>query len=465
MNNRLLSILLFGLGLFCACKKNSFITSPGAQVSFSSDTLYFDTVFTSAGSITQQVKIYNQNNQKINLSQIQLMGGSGSAFKININGAAVSQTTNVEIDANDSIYIFVSVYVNPTAANLPFIVQDSILVSFNGNQKFIQLQAYGQNANFLQNMEIIGQATWSAKLPYVITGGILVDSGATLTIQAGCKIYLHQNAAFIVNGSLQIQGQPVDSARVYFQGDRLDLPYANYPGSWPGIFFNASSRDNLLSAVVISNAYQGVIASGPSPDNQPKLTLDECILNNIYDAGILATQSSITARNCLVSNCGRNIVLTYGGNYSFTYCTVASYSNMYISHSQPVLALDDSIASGNGSSSNLNASFLNCIYWGADGTVTDEVAAYPQNGPVFNVTFNNSLWKLTNIPPVSYNNMLNVDPLFDSVNTQTGYYDFHLQPASPAAGYGALVPSIPYDLDGNPRSVGNKTSLGCYQVQ
>jgi hypothetical protein len=465
MINRLLLFISISICFLFACKKNSFITNPGAQVGFSTDTLYFDTVFTSTGSITQQLKIYNQNNQKINLSEIQLMGGSGSAFKININGDPVSQESNIEIDAGDSIYLFVSVYINPTAANLPFILQDSILVSFNGNQKYIQLQAYGQNANFLQNKEITGQISWPNKLPYVITGGILIDSGATLTIQPGCKIYIHQNAPFIINGSLQVQGQPTDSTRVYFLGDRLDYPYASYPGSWPGIFFNGSSRDNLLSSAVISNAYQGIIVTGPSTDNEPKLTLDECIINNIYDAGILATQSSITARNCLVSNCGRNIVLTYGGNYAFTYCTAASYSNNYITHLLPVLTMDDSISGSNSQSSNLNAAFLNCIFWGADGTVVDEVVASPVIGPVFNAGFNNSLWKVTDIPPVTFLNMLDTDPLFDSVNNQSLYYDFHLQPASPAANYGILVPSILFDLDGNPRSVGNKTSLGCYQLQ
>jgi len=292
-----------------------------------------------------------------------------------------------------------------------------------------------------------------------------VDSGATLTIQPGCKIYLHQNAPFIINGTLLVQGQPGDSTRVYFQGDRLDLPYSGYPGSWPGIFFNGSSKDNLISSAVINNAYQGIIVTGASPDNQPKLILDECIINNIYDAGILAIQSSLSARNCLVSNCGRNIVLTNGGNYGFAYCTVAGYSNNYISHLQPVLAMDDSIPINNTQSSNLSAGFLNCIFWGAGGTVVDEVVATTVSGPAFRASFNNCLWKVTDIPLVTFLNMLDSDPLFDSVNNQSLYYDFHLQPASPAANYGALVPSITFDLDGNPRSVGNKTSLGCYQLQ
>jgi hypothetical protein len=461
MNKLLLLILSITTIFIFACKKNSFITSRDAQINFSADTIYFDTVFTATGSITQQVKIINQNNQKINLTDVKLMGGAFSVFKINIDGAAVTEANNIEIDANDSIYVFVSVYINPSTANLAFILQDSIQVSFNGNQQYIQLQAYGQNANFLNNKEISTNTIWSNNLPYVILGGLQVDSNTTLTIQQGCKIYLHANAPFIVNGSLQVQGQQYDSTRIYFSGDRLDVPYNGYPGSWPGIIFNPGCKNNLLEFAVINNAYQGIITTGLSVNTNPKITLNECIINNVYDAGILATQSDIQARNCLVSNCGRNIVISDGGNYSFTNCTVASYSNNYISHTQPVLNITDYLA-GNNSPSALTASFVNCIFWGDNGTVTDEVVVSEQGTPA--ISFANCLWKVTDIPSSTNTNMLNSDPMFDSINNQTLFYDFHLKSGSPALGTGVNT-SIPFDLDGNPRTVAGKTDLGCYEKQ
>src|SRR5271156_3014781 len=99
MNKTLLLILLLVL-ILSSCKKNSFVTSEDASINFSADTIYFDTVFTNTGSITQSVKIINNNNQKLLLSSVKLMGGNNSAFKININGAAVSNANNIEIDAN-----------------------------------------------------------------------------------------------------------------------------------------------------------------------------------------------------------------------------------------------------------------------------------------------------------------------------------------------------------------------------
>jgi hypothetical protein len=151
MNKSLLLILSLA-GLFMlSCQKNSFITSKDAQISFSSDTLFFDTVFTTTGSVTQPVKIINENNQKLRLSDVRLMGGAQSMYKIIIDGATGPELDNIELDANDSIYVFVAIAINPNAANLPFVVRDSIQVSFNGNQQYIQLQAWGQNAHFMSN--------------------------------------------------------------------------------------------------------------------------------------------------------------------------------------------------------------------------------------------------------------------------------------------------------------------------
>jgi hypothetical protein len=60
--------------------------------------------------------------------------------------------------------------------------------------------------------------------------------------------------------------------------------------------------------------------------------------------------------------------------------------------------------------------------------------------------------------------IFNIDPLFDSVNNQSLYYDFHLKTGSPAIDAG-INTGILYDLDGNPRFVGSATDLGCYEKQ
>lgn len=463
-----LLLLLFLAGLFIlSCQKNSFITSKNAQIGFSSDTLFFDTVFTSTGSITQSVKIVNMNDQKLRLSDVKLMGGAQSNYKIIIDGSQGPELDNIDLAANDSIYVFVAVTINPDAANLPFVVRDSIQVSFNGNQEYIQLQAWGQNAHFLNNALITGQTVWDNTLPYVILGGVQIDTNATLTIQKGSRIYFHADAPMVVDGTLIVNGQKGDSSnRVSFLSDRLDEPYRDYPGSWPGIFFRGASKDNQLQYADIRNSYQGIITGGLSLDANPKILLEQCILDNIYDAGILSTQSDISASNCLISNCGKNIVLDFGGRYDFTNCTVASFSNGFIAHKDPVLAVSNYILQGSSPlTGDLSASFLNCIFWGDYGIVNDEVVVSQQGSGNFAVGFTNCLWKIQDIPSgISQANMIaNLDPKFDSVSTLRNYYDFHLKPVSPAIGKGAAT-ALTVDLDGNLRGSGVQ-DLGAYQSQ
>lgn len=460
-----IAICVFAISMF-SCRKESFITSPDARVNMSADSVKFDTVFTSVGSITQSFKIINNNNQKLLLSKVKLMGGTGSAYKININGLAAPEADNIELAANDSMYVFVTVNINPSAANLPFIISDSILINYNGNNRFVQLQAYGQNARFLNNQVITTNTVWTNDLPYVILNGIQVDTGISLTINPGCKIYAHANAPFIVDGTLIVNGEKNNEVR--FASDRLDEPYNNLPGTWPGIYFRGKSFDNALSFAIIKNAYQALVLDGPSINTNPKLTLQQCIVDQAYDAGLLSFNGSVNANNSLFSNCGKNINIALGGDYQFTNCTIASYSTTYLSHKSPVLTATD-IAEQNGTiiSAGMNAVFRNCIFWGDNGIVENETIIDKRSNNAFQVLFDHSLIKSATDPVNAVLNAVirNADPSFDSIDVSNKFYDFRItkNASAPGINQGAAVPFL-RDLDDNNRSVG-LPDLGCYEKQ
>ncbi len=290
-----------------------------------------------------------------------------------------------------------------------------------------------------------------------------------MNINKGCRIYVHADAPIIVDGSLQTNGLKDTADRVYFQGDRLDDPYKFYPASWPGIYFSASSRDNILTYAVIKNSFQSIAVQDPSP-NPPnvKVTLNECIIDNSYDYGIVASNSSINARNCLISNCGKNVALVKGGTYSFIHCTVASYSNPFIQHRNPVLIVTNFDASG---ARPLDALFRNCIFWGENGVVDSEVIVVKNPAAGFSAKFDQVLWKVPSTPAdatiISSPPINNQSPLFDSINVSKNYYDFHLKagpPPSPAINKG-IGTVIAFDLDGKPRQVGPQPDLGCFEKQ
>ena len=458
---RLTASLILILFLF-ACRKETFTTNPDDRLRVDVDTLHFDTVFTTAGSTTHYFKIFNDNKKGIHVSAVQLKGGVSSPFKINVNGQAGTSISNLDIADGDSAYVFVSVHLNPSAAALPFVVRDSIEIAYNGNTKLVQLEAYGRNAHFFRSRIITGNEVWNNDLPYVILGGLEIAPDATLTINKGCRIYAHADAPLIVNGSLQVLGEKWDSTRVVFTGDRLDEPYRDYPAGWPGIFFNSSSKDNILNYAIVKNAYQAVVVQAPSLNANPKLSVSQTIIDNAYDAGLLGAYTSIKAQNLLINNCGKNLVLVSGGNYDFNHCTITAFSNFLMPHNDPVLTLSDYFNQSPPNS--LNAVFRNCIFWGDGGQVENEVELL-KKGTSVNVQFNNVLWKQKENPSgVTITNSINdQDPLFDTVNTEKNSYSFRLKENSPALNKG-MNTSVTLDLDGNKRPVG-APDLGAYEKQ
>ncbi|HEX6845321.1 MAG TPA: hypothetical protein VF144_00005, partial [Chitinophagaceae bacterium] len=260
----LLFISISMLILFYSCKKESFITSPDAVVTLSTNEVKFDTVFTTTGSVTQSFKIINENDQKLRLSSVKLMGGSSSFFKINVDGVVGPQVSNIEINANDSVHVFVSVSVDQNTANIPFVVTDSIQVDYNGTSQQVNLEAWGQNAYFYRDKKITTDEIWNNDLPYVILGSLTIDTNKKLTINKGCRIYVHADAPIIVDGTLEVNGAKDTVDRVEFRGDRLDVPYNDFPAGWPGIYFRSTSQENVFNYTVLKNAYQALAVVDPS---------------------------------------------------------------------------------------------------------------------------------------------------------------------------------------------------------
>ncbi|MGI8600215.1 MAG: choice-of-anchor Q domain-containing protein [Chitinophagaceae bacterium] len=452
------------LFIIYACRKNDFTSDADAFLRTSVDTLHFDTVFTSAGSVTHVFKIFNPNDKGIRISSIRLMGNAASPFKINVNGLPGPIVSGTELRNNDSLYVFATVTIDPNADNLPFVIRDSIEIIYNGNRRIVQLEAYGQNAHFLRGRIIKTNETWNNDLPYVILGGILVDTNAVLTINKGTRIHMHADAPFYINGTLHVNGEKEENERVIFTGDRLDDPYKNFPASYPGLFFLDVSKNNILNYTVIKNAYQAVVVNEPASNASPKLTLNETIIENAYDAGILAINSSIVAKNVLISNCGQNLFIVKGGDYKFTHCTIAAYSTSYLQHKKPIVYITNAL---DNQTRALNAIFENCIIWGeSGGLVKEEVQVVKVGTNPFSVIFDYILWSVDSKPALATvpNFNSNANPQFDSINTASRYFDFRLNTkSSPAIDKGAYK-GVLIDLDGNPRPI-NLPDLGAFEKQ
>jgi hypothetical protein len=258
------------LVFFFSCRKDP-IVNPDAKLEFSTDTVLFDTIFTTIGSTTKNFRVYNNHSQPIIIDRILLAGNAGSRYRLNINGHQVNEMESVEIPAKDSIYIFVEVTLNPANVNNPLVVQDSVVFLTNGNTQDVKVIAFGQDVH-LVNGEILKTQKWINDKPYLIYNSMLVDSLETLTIDPGTRLYFHKRSSLLVKGTLIVNGTLEEP--VSFLGDRLEHQYDEYPAQWGswieyesgavyilgGIHFLNGSKDNVINHAIIKNAMKGIQA-------------------------------------------------------------------------------------------------------------------------------------------------------------------------------------------------------------
>jgi hypothetical protein len=458
-------------------KKDKFLTS-GGEVSFSSDTLMFDTVFTAQGSATRSIRIFNKQKEKIKITSIRLRKGANSPYRLNINGQEGKQVNDVEIAGNDSVWVFAAVTIDPTNENLPFVVDDDLVVTLNGQEYSIPFVAFGQNAYYIVD-SLLGTQTWLADKPYVIIRNALVDTGATLTIPAGARIYLHKDSRLFVQGTLKVNGTQADS--VIFQGDRIDPlvwigDYIDLPGQWGGLYFTGESSNNEINYTVIKNGGvstrfgQGDVQPAAIqvdkrtvPGSIPTLKITNSVIKTSQGYGILSFGGSITAENCRIVECGaENIMFFEGGDYKLYDCTIGTFGSQFLAHSDNgSMAILNYRATSQTDfiGADLKAELKNCIIY---GSLDNEIFFDKKDNFLANVTLQNCLIK--SVDPIAgfvnnSNNISNQDPLFKDISKD----DYHLLEGSPAIGTGVTAGSISIDLDGKTRAT--PPSIGCYEYQ
>ncbi|MFT5779822.1 MAG: hypothetical protein ACI837_002781, partial [Crocinitomicaceae bacterium] len=115
---------IFAVISLSSCKKP--LNFSGGNLSFSADTVVFDTVFTTIGSTTKNFKFYNTDKRTVKIEQIELMGGTSSPFRINVDGLSGISHTDIDVEGNDSLYVFVEVTLDVNASVNPMVIEDSI---------------------------------------------------------------------------------------------------------------------------------------------------------------------------------------------------------------------------------------------------------------------------------------------------------------------------------------------------
>ena len=424
-----------------------------AELFFSTDSITFDTIFTTIGSTTQYFTVSNPYDESVLISRVRLAGGESSSFRLNINGELGDETLDVEIPPRDSILIFVEVTIDPNGQNLPMVVQDSIQFTINSNIQDVQLIAYGQDFKLIKG-ERLGTTTWTSEKPYLVYDYAYVDSTSVLTVEAGTKVFFHKGAGLYVKGRIEAKG--TFDEPILFTSDRLDDSYENIADQWNGIILFSGSHDNVFNFTSIKNANIGLQVGNIENEGYATTTLQNSRIENMGWGGLLAFKSKVYGYNNVIANCGLYAVaLLVGGEYEFYHSTIANYWGNYSSKSRntPSLVISNTLAAPdeNGSIKTYTgdlekATFGNSIIY---GNVSKELELGDNNENLFNYLFDHCMIKVPDTFDTSnsehYKNVFtsdSYDPMFiDPYET----FNYELDSLSPARnigkiGYGEMFP-------------------------
>ena len=487
------------------CQRQNWDTNPEHMLRLSTDTLFFDTVFATVGSVTLPLKLYNDHDASLRVEDLQLADGSSSAYRLNVNGWPVQDLDTpletLSLLPGDSMYVFVEVTVDPNsgAGATPFWVRDELTFVTNGNVQEVKLLARGQNAVFHggpnQYTTLACDEVWTAELPHVIYGRILVDPGCTLTILPGAEVYAHDGSGIWVRGGTLVADGSL-GAPILFRGDRLEDNYATTPGQW-GLSFEIT--DTLSGSLVNFSAFRGGIwldravncvldhvdlrqatvgvwVDSVGTDADHALRLTNSVLSNMESIGLLSQSGHIEGYNNLISNCGQACgYFALGGNIQLHLSTFANFSTQGSGLRQfPTVYVNDWYEAANGSVQvrpfAATTEFRNCIVAGNNASLNEfsefivdlwDSSMYPS--PLWTASAVQHQMEAFPANILDDATSVNSDPPFVNVFEE----DFRLETS--AASWTGISSSPPFsvfevgtDLAGEPRSTFAPTK-GCYE--
>lgn len=499
----LIIVLLIGI-LWSSCRKDLEYAPSAGNLEFSKDTVFLDTVFTRISSSTRTLKVYNRTRDDIEIPSIRLAQGQNSSYRLNVDGEAGKEFTNIPLLARDSLFIFIESTLDLGQTAPPeFLNTEAIQFDTGANLQEVQLVTLVRDALFLfprttangtketidlgldlngDQITIEGfylddtQLTFTNEKPYVIYGYAAVPEERQLRIEAGARVFFHKDSGILVGpgASIQIEGelsedQELMENEVVFQGDRLESALAEVPGQWGALWIASGSVGNTIDHLTIRNATTGILAEGDGVLETPTLQLKNSRILNSASSNLWARSAYIQGENLVLGGAGNSaLYCNLGGTYSFTHCTFANFwQNGF--RAGAALEIDNFTAA---EAADLNsADFTNCII---DGNTFLELGLSANGSNDFNYTFTNCMIKFRDS-----GNQFENDPLYDFENDalyrdillnevpnffDTSGSDFRIADPSPARDRANFegAAQVPFDLSGNDRT--GSPDIGAYEV-
>ena len=474
----LITLLLALVG----CQPDILSNDPTAQLAFSQDSVLFDTVFTTMGSSTKQMMVYNPNKNAILIDRVEM--SNGKSFFINLDGEnQLENLCDITLRGGDSLFLFIRAEIDPLKSNSPVLVEDTITFHVNKKAQHIYLQAYGQDVEILQSKDKFIQKNafiFNNKKPYLIYDTLVI--AGDLTIQQGATLYMHTGAMIYAYGNVTAHGTKDNP--IIIRGDRTDMlfdsvPYRVASGQWDGLYLmhpkDWPTPQYSLEYVDILSGAIGLYAYSEVIEQRPQLSLSNARIHNHSVYGLVAQNVDATVVNTEISNCASYCVYLAGGKHDFIHNTIAAYYGFpytTINIHSNMLAENVAAVYINNLSKNMaptSASFYNCIITGArknNVVVATPLTEYYEGSFLGNYLRSDSLpeaFAQNNVYASDSDSVVfrNIHYLFREYR----YYDFQLDSLSPARGVADSVVALryPYDRLGYLRK--NHPDAGCYEYR
>ncbi|MBR4644099.1 MAG: hypothetical protein IKO73_02930 [Bacteroidaceae bacterium] len=330
-SRRLYIILLLLSALFYACSDyDSFSNDPAFRLSFSTDTVKFDTLISTISSPTKTLYVFNKNSDGLRVANVCLLKGSESLFRVNVDGEYLVNGTGNDflIRKNDSIIVRIEVTMPESGTTDTISYSDELLFNLeNGAQQRVLLTAGAVDAYIIHGMLIESDSTLNTDKPYLIYDSLVIAKGATLKMLPGTTLLMHDSTAVDIYGRIDAQG--TIQKPVVFRGARTDrmfdyLFYDNTPSRWKGITIHEGSFNNKFVNCDLHSGRWGIRVDSTSLDNLA-LTMQNCIIHNVGGDGLYLNNCGAEILNTQISNTLGDCVNVYGGVYTFCHCTIAQY--------------------------------------------------------------------------------------------------------------------------------------------
>ena len=436
-------LFLLILSALVACDDDdNFSSSSTLRLTFETDTLQMDTVFSRSASSTYSFWVYNNNNDGLRLSSVRLAKGNQTGLRVNVDGSYLdnsngSQVSNLEIRRKDSLLVFVELTPADTHQLEPRILEDDLVFTLeSGTVQKVNLRAWAWDAERWNNLTLQRDTIITSERPIIVYGQLTIPQNVTLTLNH-TTLYFHGQAGIDVHGTLI-----TDSCLM--RGDRLDdmfsyLPYDHVSGQWGGVHFYETSSRNVLVDTEIRNTGDNAILCDSAAFDADVLRLDmlRCIVHNGEGAGVSCRNANVRLQACQITNMAGECVAIEGGQAVIHRCTIAQFYPLDANRGAALLFT--------------NALPLQSLF--CDSTIitgyADDVIMGMQldTTQVFNYQFMHSLLrtpKVETADSVRFSNIIWESPKdsiqgtrhFRLIDEENLIYDFHLDSLSTAQGLG-----------------------------